>query len=161
MSAPFFLGKIIDVIYTNPSADYSSSLTRLCLALGGVFLCGAAANAVRVYLMQTSGATTHLLGHMGWGLGGGGSRGFPVLRPPCCPLFLHRMGDRANTGLGIVVDHVLCAQPASPVNWSAVACVPSGGLSEAAAEAGPCPALCHPCRRSRAIVVGVTVRPAS
>ncbi|XP_059963499.1 ATP-binding cassette sub-family B member 10, mitochondrial [Mesoplodon densirostris] len=55
MSAPFFLGKIIDVIYTNPSADYSSSLTHLCLALGGVFLCGAAANAVRVYLMQTSG----------------------------------------------------------------------------------------------------------
>ncbi|MXQ97574.1 hypothetical protein E5288_WYG008731 [Bos mutus] len=55
MSAPFFLGKIIDVIYTNPSADCSSSLTRLCLVLGGVFLCGAAANAVRVYLMQTSG----------------------------------------------------------------------------------------------------------
>ncbi|XP_036684667.1 ATP-binding cassette sub-family B member 10, mitochondrial [Balaenoptera musculus] len=55
MSAPFFLGKIIDVIYTNPSADYSSSLTSLCLALGGVFLCGAAANTVRVYLMQTSG----------------------------------------------------------------------------------------------------------
>ncbi|XP_007182421.2 ATP-binding cassette sub-family B member 10, mitochondrial [Balaenoptera acutorostrata] len=55
MSAPFFLGKIIDVIYTNPSADYSSSLTSLCLVLGGVFLCGAAANAVRVYLMQTSG----------------------------------------------------------------------------------------------------------
>ncbi|KAM7050154.1 ATP-binding cassette sub-family B member 10, mitochondrial isoform 2-T2 [Molossus nigricans] len=55
MSAPFFLGKIIDVIYTNPTVDYSSSLTRLCLALSGVFLCGAAANAVRVYLMQTSG----------------------------------------------------------------------------------------------------------
>ncbi|XP_066091109.1 ATP-binding cassette sub-family B member 10, mitochondrial [Saccopteryx bilineata] len=55
MSAPFFLGKIIDVIYTNPSVDYSNSLTRLCLALSGVFLCGAAANAVRVYLMQTSG----------------------------------------------------------------------------------------------------------
>ncbi|CAI9177495.1 unnamed protein product [Rangifer tarandus platyrhynchus] len=55
MSAPFFLGKIIDVIYTDPSADCSSSLTRLCLALGGVFLCGAVANAVRVYLMQTSG----------------------------------------------------------------------------------------------------------
>ena len=67
MSAPFFLGKIIDVIYTNPSADYSSSLTSLCLVLGGVFLCGAAANAVRVYLMQTSGATTLLLGHVGWG----------------------------------------------------------------------------------------------
>ncbi|XP_037000009.2 ATP-binding cassette sub-family B member 10, mitochondrial [Artibeus jamaicensis] len=55
MSAPFFLGRIIDVIYTDPAADCSSSLTRLCLALSGVFLCGAAANAVRVYLMQTSG----------------------------------------------------------------------------------------------------------
>ncbi|XP_060498760.1 ATP-binding cassette sub-family B member 10, mitochondrial isoform X2 [Panthera onca] len=55
MSAPFFLGKIIDVIYTNPTVDYSYTLTRLCLALSGVFLCGAAANTVRVYLMQTSG----------------------------------------------------------------------------------------------------------
>uniref|UniRef100_H0WUU0 ATP-binding cassette sub-family B member 10, mitochondrial n=1 Tax=Otolemur garnettii TaxID=30611 RepID=H0WUU0_OTOGA len=55
MSAPFFLGKIIDVIYTNPTVDYSGNLTRLCLGLSGVFLCGAAANAVRVYLMQTSG----------------------------------------------------------------------------------------------------------
>lgn len=55
MSAPFFLGRIIDVIYTDPTVDYSSNLTRLCLALSGVFLCGAAANAVRVYLMQTSG----------------------------------------------------------------------------------------------------------
>ena len=36
----------------------------------------------------------------------------------------------------------------------------AGGLSEAAAEAGTCPALCRPCRRSRAIAVGVTVRPA-
>lgn len=55
MSAPFFLGRIIDVIYTQPTMDYRYSLTRLCLALGGVFVCGAAANAVRVYLMQTSG----------------------------------------------------------------------------------------------------------
>ncbi|KFO34211.1 ATP-binding cassette sub-family B member 10, mitochondrial [Fukomys damarensis] len=55
MSAPFFLGKIIDVIYTNPTSDYSESLTRLCLGLTCVFLCGAAANAVRVYLMQSSG----------------------------------------------------------------------------------------------------------
>ncbi|XP_055986687.1 ATP-binding cassette sub-family B member 10, mitochondrial [Sorex fumeus] len=55
MSAPFFLGKIIDVIYTNPTVEYSSSLTQFCLALSGVFLCGAAANGVRVYLMQTSG----------------------------------------------------------------------------------------------------------
>lgn len=55
MSAPFFLGKIIDIIYTNPTVDYSDKLTRLCLGLTCVFLCGAAANAVRVYLMQTSG----------------------------------------------------------------------------------------------------------
>lgn len=55
MSAPFFLGKIIDVIYTNPTVDYSCNLTHLCLVLSGLFLCGAAANAVRVYLMQTSG----------------------------------------------------------------------------------------------------------
>lgn len=55
MSAPFFLGRIIDVIYTNPSGDYAASLTRLCAGLTCVFLCGAAANAVRVYLMQSSG----------------------------------------------------------------------------------------------------------
>ncbi|XP_054297750.1 ATP-binding cassette sub-family B member 10, mitochondrial isoform X3 [Pongo pygmaeus] len=55
MSAPFFLGKIIDVIYTSPTVDYSDNLTRLCLGLSAVFLCGAAANAIRVYLMQTSG----------------------------------------------------------------------------------------------------------
>ncbi|XP_016018842.2 ATP-binding cassette sub-family B member 10, mitochondrial [Rousettus aegyptiacus] len=55
MSAPFFLGRVIDVIYTDPAADFGSDLARLCLPLGGLFLCGAAANAVRVYLMQTSG----------------------------------------------------------------------------------------------------------
>lgn len=55
MSAPFFLGRIIDVIYTNPSEDYSDSLTQLCGALTCVFLCGAAANGIRVYLMQSSG----------------------------------------------------------------------------------------------------------
>lgn len=55
MSAPFFLGKIIDVIYTNPGQDYGDSLTRLCAGLTCVFLCGAAANAIRVYLMQSSG----------------------------------------------------------------------------------------------------------
>ncbi|KAM5235025.1 ATP-binding cassette sub-family B member 10, mitochondrial [Ctenodactylus gundi] len=55
MSAPFFLGKVIDVIYTDPTADYGENLARLCLGLTGVFLCGAAANGVRVYLMQSSG----------------------------------------------------------------------------------------------------------
>lgn len=55
MSAPFFLGRVIDVIYGNPSGAMVDSLTSLCAVLSGVFLCGAAANAARVYLMQTSG----------------------------------------------------------------------------------------------------------
>ncbi|KAE8620795.1 hypothetical protein XENTR_v10010475 [Xenopus tropicalis] len=55
MSAPFFLGRVIDVVYSDPTGDFSSSLTSLCAFLSGVFLCGAAANAARVYLMQTSG----------------------------------------------------------------------------------------------------------
>ncbi|XP_040297722.1 ATP-binding cassette sub-family B member 10, mitochondrial [Bufo bufo] len=55
MSAPFFLGKVIDVIYSNSAQDLTSSLTTLCALLSGVFLCGAAANGTRVYLMQTSG----------------------------------------------------------------------------------------------------------
>ncbi|XP_025929183.1 ATP-binding cassette sub-family B member 10, mitochondrial isoform X2 [Apteryx rowi] len=55
MSAPFFLGKVIDVIYTNPGGDFADSLTSLCALLSGIFLCGAAANATRVYLMQTAG----------------------------------------------------------------------------------------------------------
>ncbi|XP_066472828.1 ATP-binding cassette sub-family B member 10, mitochondrial [Tiliqua scincoides] len=55
MSAPFFLGKVIDVIYTNPTGDFTENLTNLCALLSGIFLCGAAANATRVYLMQTAG----------------------------------------------------------------------------------------------------------
>ncbi|XP_041073508.1 ATP-binding cassette sub-family B member 10, mitochondrial [Carcharodon carcharias] len=56
MSAPFFLGKVIDTIYMNPAGgDVPGSLTSLCAILSGVFICGAAANAARVYLMQISG----------------------------------------------------------------------------------------------------------
>ncbi|KAJ8250462.1 hypothetical protein COCON_G00223840 [Conger conger] len=55
MSAPFFLGRVIDTIYMNTAADFTSSLTSLCTMLCGVFLCGAAANSARVYLMQSSG----------------------------------------------------------------------------------------------------------
>lgn len=57
MSAPFFLGRVIDIIYTS-AADtetMTASLTSLCIMLTGVFLCGGAANAARVYLMQISG----------------------------------------------------------------------------------------------------------
>ncbi|KAF3832488.1 hypothetical protein F7725_026153 [Dissostichus mawsoni] len=56
MSAPFLLGKVIDTIYT-AGADtetMTASLTSLCIMMTGVFLCGGAANAARVYLMQTS-----------------------------------------------------------------------------------------------------------
>lgn len=55
MSAPFFLGKVIDTVYTNSQADFTSSLTSLCIMLAGVFLCGGAANAARIYLIQVSG----------------------------------------------------------------------------------------------------------
>uniref|UniRef100_A0A668AKS5 ATP-binding cassette sub-family B member 10, mitochondrial n=1 Tax=Myripristis murdjan TaxID=586833 RepID=A0A668AKS5_9TELE len=56
-SSPFFLGKVIDIIY-NTGTDtetMATSLTSLCIMLTGVFLCGGAANAARVYLMQISG----------------------------------------------------------------------------------------------------------
>uniref|UniRef100_A0AAQ4RUZ7 ATP-binding cassette sub-family B member 10, mitochondrial n=1 Tax=Gasterosteus aculeatus aculeatus TaxID=481459 RepID=A0AAQ4RUZ7_GASAC len=56
MSAPFFLGKVIDTIYTTgtDTETMTASLTSLCIMLTGVFLCGGAANAARVYLMQTA-----------------------------------------------------------------------------------------------------------
>lgn len=57
MSTPFFLGKVIDTIYTSgtDTETMAASLTSLCIMLTGVFLCGGAANAARVYLMQSSG----------------------------------------------------------------------------------------------------------
>ena len=84
MSAPFFLGRIIDVIYTNPTVDYGYTLTRLCLALSGVFLCGAAANTVRVYLMQTSGKRALTLPSEAFQrIRTGAHVGFRVLQAPC------------------------------------------------------------------------------
>lgn len=55
MSSPFFPAQVMDVISTSPTVDCSDNLTRLCLGLSGVFLCGAAANAIRVYRLQTPG----------------------------------------------------------------------------------------------------------
>ncbi|XP_061601421.1 ATP-binding cassette sub-family B member 10, mitochondrial [Cololabis saira] len=57
MSAPFFLGRVIDTIYTTGSdtETMTASLTSLCMMLTGVFLFGGAANAARVYIMQASG----------------------------------------------------------------------------------------------------------
>lgn len=64
MSAPFFLGKVIDTIYSSgiDSETMTASLTSLCIMLTGVFLCGSAANAARVYLMQASGETVSFTG---------------------------------------------------------------------------------------------------
>ncbi|XP_039604221.1 ATP-binding cassette sub-family B member 10, mitochondrial [Polypterus senegalus] len=55
MAAPFYLGKIVDAIYVGSNGDINATLTSLCGTLAGVFLCGAIANAIRVYLMQISG----------------------------------------------------------------------------------------------------------
>lgn len=57
MSAPFFLGRVIDTIYTSvaDTESMTASLTSLCIMLAGVFLCGGACNAARVYLMESSG----------------------------------------------------------------------------------------------------------
>ncbi|MFT7805643.1 ATP-binding cassette sub-family B member 10, mitochondrial [Arapaima gigas] len=55
MSAPFFLGKVIDTIYMTPGDNFKASLTSLCTVLSGVFLIGSVANAIRIYLIQTSG----------------------------------------------------------------------------------------------------------
>lgn len=57
MSAPYLLGKVIDTIYSSgtDTETMTASLTSLCIMLTGVFLCGGAANAARVYLMQISG----------------------------------------------------------------------------------------------------------
>uniref|UniRef100_A0A8C7N938 ATP binding cassette subfamily B member 10 n=1 Tax=Oncorhynchus kisutch TaxID=8019 RepID=A0A8C7N938_ONCKI len=42
------------------SEDFSASLCSRCITLLGVFLCGGAANAARVYLMQISGKSTRI-----------------------------------------------------------------------------------------------------
>lgn len=95
MSAPFFLGKVIDVIYTDPTADFGSDLARLCLPLSGLFLCGAAANAVRVYLMQTSGKSLA-----------------PASRPGTGPSRRHARADRFP-GPGVTLPVALGLAPSS------------------------------------------------
>ncbi|XP_063868346.1 ATP-binding cassette sub-family B member 10, mitochondrial-like [Scylla paramamosain] len=56
MSVPFALGHVIDLIYTADGGQaMSGGLQRVCLALTGVFLTGAAANFGRVYLMNVAG----------------------------------------------------------------------------------------------------------
>lgn len=57
MSVPFFIGKLMDIIFSDAS-NHEMMLKRLqdvCFLLGFVFLGGAVANAGRIFLMQTSG----------------------------------------------------------------------------------------------------------
>lgn len=106
MSAPFFLGRVIDVIYTDPAADFGSDLARLCLPLGGLFLCGAAANAIRVYLMQTSGKN----------LARASSRGTGPTRPPWAPSSRHHAHADRLPGPGVALQVALgqTPSPSSP-----------------------------------------------
>ena len=57
MSMPYFIGKILDMMY-NSNDDYEqmlSTLRKLCLTLAGVFAVGAACNVGRLYIIQTAG----------------------------------------------------------------------------------------------------------
>ncbi|KAK8733377.1 hypothetical protein OTU49_006610 [Cherax quadricarinatus] len=55
MAVPFALGHVIDIIYTTDALVMKQNLQRICVALCGVFLTGAAANFGRVYLMNVAG----------------------------------------------------------------------------------------------------------
>lgn len=55
MAVPFCLGKIIDIIYTTDERKTRENLTKLSLALLGVFIVGGICNFGRVYLMSTTG----------------------------------------------------------------------------------------------------------
>jgi len=57
MSMPYFIGKIIDIMYTS-NDDHDKmleTLRKLCYALAGLFVVGAAANVGRLYMIQTAG----------------------------------------------------------------------------------------------------------
>ena len=55
MAIPFGLGKIIDIIYTADQEKTKENLSRVSLALVGIFVIGAICNFSRIYLMSTSG----------------------------------------------------------------------------------------------------------
>ncbi|XP_037086285.1 ATP-binding cassette sub-family B member 10, mitochondrial-like [Pollicipes pollicipes] len=56
MTVPFAIGRVVDIIYQEEADTARQRLITICLALGGVFIVGAAANCGRVYLMGISGA---------------------------------------------------------------------------------------------------------
>lgn len=57
MSVPYFIGKIIDIMYTSKDehASMLSNLRTICFTLSGVFLLGACANVGRLYMIQSAG----------------------------------------------------------------------------------------------------------
>ncbi|PIK61530.1 ATP-binding cassette sub-family B member 10, mitochondrial [Apostichopus japonicus] len=57
ISVPFAMGKVIDTIYksSDDSVKMMTDLSLLCKVLILVFICGAAANFGRIFLMETSG----------------------------------------------------------------------------------------------------------
>ena len=58
MSVPFFLGKIIDLMYSSKVENHTEmlgSLRSTCYVLSSVFFIGALANIGRLYMIQTAG----------------------------------------------------------------------------------------------------------
>ena len=56
ISVPFFMGKMIDIIYSaSQDGQMVEKLTALCTFLVGVFIVGGLANFGRVYFMMTAG----------------------------------------------------------------------------------------------------------
>jgi len=57
ISVPFFIGKLMDIIFSDPQSNEEmlKRLKEMCFLLGFVFAAGAVANTGRIYMMQTSG----------------------------------------------------------------------------------------------------------
>ncbi|KAK0043502.1 ATP-binding cassette sub-family B member 10 mitochondrial [Biomphalaria pfeifferi] len=54
LSVPYFIGKIVDLIYTTEKEKMVHKLTVFCSSLLGIFLIGGLANFGRVYIIQCS-----------------------------------------------------------------------------------------------------------
>lgn len=54
MSVPFYVGKLIDIVYTSDKESVKKNLNWWCMVLSGVFVLGGLCNFCRVYLMSTT-----------------------------------------------------------------------------------------------------------
>ena len=62
LSVPYFIGTIIDTIYTlSDKALLMQNLQSVAAWLVGLFVVGAAANGARIYLIESSGTTPPLV----------------------------------------------------------------------------------------------------